>query len=178
MRHWELDSQGQPTQRIVETRRHAEFITPVPKPRKYKAAAKQQVIVFDEGKGLSTQAQQYDPTPIINELRHYVDQWREPKNPSDWHVTPETACLLQHWRQHKFSSIRPFFCQVEAAEIAIWLMEVAPTIAAGKKFLEHLDNANNDDNPGLARVALKLATGAGKTTVIIVRNMRMRLEIE
>ena len=166
MRHWELDSQGQPTQKIIESRRLAEFITPVPKPRKQKSAAKQQAIVFDEGKGLSTQAQQYDPTPIINELRHYVDQWRELKNPSDWHVTPETARLLQHWRHHQFSSIRPFFCQVEAAEVAIWLMEVAPTIAAGRKFLEHLDNANNDANPGLSRLALKLATGAGKTTVM------------
>lgn len=45
-------------------------------------------------------------------------------------------------------------------------MEVAPALAAGKKFLTHLDNANNDANPGLARLALKLATGAGKTTVM------------
>jgi type III restriction enzyme len=51
-------------------------------------------------------------------------------------------------------------------EVAIWLMEVAPTTAAGRKFLVHLDNANNDANPGLARLALKLATGAGKTTVM------------
>jgi hypothetical protein len=36
---------------------------------------------------------------------------------------------------------------------------------AGSKFLEHLANANNDANPGLPRLALKLATGAGKTTV-------------
>jgi type III restriction enzyme len=31
-RHWELDGQGQPTQQIVEPRRRAEFITPIPKP--------------------------------------------------------------------------------------------------------------------------------------------------
>ena len=37
-RHWELDPQGQPTQRILETRRRAEFITPIPKPRKRKPA--------------------------------------------------------------------------------------------------------------------------------------------
>jgi len=165
-RHWELDGQGQPTQRIIENRRRVELITPIPKPRKRKGAARQQEIVFDEGKGLSTQAQQYDPTPIINELRGHVDQWRTLQNPSDWLVTPETTRLLQHWRYHKFSSIRPFFCQVEAAEVAIWLMEVAPKIAAGRQFLEHLANANNDANPGLARLALKLATGAGKTTVM------------
>jgi type III restriction enzyme len=34
--HWELDVQGQPTQRIIEGRRRAEFITPIPKPRKRK----------------------------------------------------------------------------------------------------------------------------------------------
>jgi len=74
-RHWELDKQGQPTQNIIERRRFAEFITPIPKPKKRKSAA-QQDIVFDEGLGLSTAKQQYDPTPIINELRTYVDQWR------------------------------------------------------------------------------------------------------
>ena len=41
-------------------------------------------------------------------------------------MTPETIRLLMHWRSHKFSSVRPFFCQVEAAETAIWLTEVAP----------------------------------------------------
>ena len=56
-RYWELDDQGQPTQRIIESRRSAEFITPIPKPRKRKSAAEQQQIVFDEGKGLSTEKQ-------------------------------------------------------------------------------------------------------------------------
>ncbi len=166
-RHWELDSQGQPTQRIIESRRRAEFITPIPKPRKRKSSADQQQMVFDEGKGLSTEQQQYDPTPIINELRHYVDQWRRLPNPADWQVTPETARLLQHWRHHQFNDIRPFFCQIEAVETAIWLTEVAPELGGrGRRFLEHLANANNDANPELMRLALKLATGAGKTTVM------------
>ena len=61
----------------------------------------------------------------------------------------------------------PFFCQLEAAETAIWLTEVAPKIGkAGKLFLEHLADANNNANPELSRLALKLATGAGKTTVM------------
>ncbi len=29
IRHWELDEVGQPTQKIIETRRRAEFITPI-----------------------------------------------------------------------------------------------------------------------------------------------------
>ena len=163
--HWELDNTGLPTGQIIEKRRGAEFITPIPKPKKQRAG--QRNIVFDEGKGLSTEAQQYDPTPVINELRQRVDSWRALPNPSDWLVTPETTRLLQHWRHHKFSGIRPFFCQVEAIETLIWLTEVAPKLGKeGQRFLTHLDGANQQANPGLPRLALKLATGSGKTTVM------------
>src|SRR3989449_1334928 len=166
-RHWELDHQGQPTQEIIETRRRAEFITPIPKPRKRKSGNTQQQIIFDEGKGLSTETQAYDPTSIINEVRQRLGLWRTLPSPFDWQVTPETARLLQHWRSHKFNSIRPFFCQVEAVETVIWLSEVAPQSGkSGKALLEHLANANNDANPELMRLALKLATGTGKTTVM------------
>ena len=165
--HWELDQSGQPTQQILEKRRPAQFITPIPKPRKRKGtSAQQQQLVFDEGKGLSSATQAYDPTPIINELRQRVDRWREIPNLSDWGVTPETARLLDHWRHHDFTGFRPFFCQIEAVETAIWLTEVAPNTKEGKRFLEHLANANHDANPDLSRLALKLATGAGKTTVM------------
>jgi type III restriction enzyme len=37
VRHWELDEAGQPAQKIIETRRSAKFITPIPKPKKHKA---------------------------------------------------------------------------------------------------------------------------------------------
>jgi type III restriction enzyme len=166
VKHWELDPSGQPTQQIIEKRRRADFITPIPKPKKRKVSSKQEEIVFDEGKGLSTKEQQYDPTSIINEVRQSVDSWRALPKPSQWQVSPETARLLQHWRHHPFSSIRPFFCQVEAAETAIWLIEVAPQSTSGKRLLTHLARANQDANPELMRLALKLATGAGKTTVM------------
>ncbi len=164
--HWELDEEGQPTQRQIAERRKAKFITPIPKPKKRKSSDAQDEMVFDEGKGISTKEQQYDPTSIINEVRGYVDTWRNLPSPNQWQVTPETARLLQHWRHHKFSEVRPFFCQIEAAETAIWLTEVAPHSAAGKRFIEHLARANADANPELIRLALKLATGAGKTTVM------------
>ncbi|MEQ8790068.1 MAG: DEAD/DEAH box helicase family protein [Pirellulaceae bacterium] len=165
-RHWELDGQGQPTQQIKEVRRRAEFITPIPKPKKRKKSSQQKELVFDEGAGLSTQEQQYDPTSIINEVRGQVDRWRALSNPSEWQVTPETARMLQHWRHHEFSGVRPFFCQVEAIETAIWLTEVAPNSKTGKRLLSHLASANRDANPEISRLALKLATGAGKTTVM------------
>ena len=166
-RHWELDEDGQPTYQVLEQRRSAQFITPIPSPKKRKRkSAAQRDIVFDEGKGLSTEAQQYDPTPVINELRVHVDRWRDLQDSNQWRVTPETVRLLQHWRHHQFSSFRPFFCQVEAVETAIWLTEVAPQIGKGGwRFLDHLE-ASNELNSGLSRLALKLATGAGKTTVM------------
>ena len=49
----------------------------------------------------------------------------------------------------------------------IWLTQMAPDLGReGRTFLEHLANANQDANPELTRLALKLATGAGKTTVM------------
>ena len=160
-RHWETDESGQPTQRIIESRRSVSFITPIPKPKKQRLQ-QQLSLTLDEGKGLSTEDQRYDATSAINEVRNHVDAWRKLQNPSQWQVTPETARLLQHWRNHKFSGIRPFFCQVEAVETAIWLTEVVPHLPYGKKFAQHLSNCN----PDLVRLALKLATGAGKTTVM------------
>ena len=165
-RHWELDDDGQPTQQINETRRSAKFITPIPKPKKRKGAARQEGFVFENEAGLSTKEQQYDPTTIINEVRRHVDFWRSLPNSNQWKVTPETARLLQHWRHHKFSGVRPFFCQVEAVETAIWLTEVAPQFKDHKHILDHLAAANQNANPELMRLALKLATGAGKTTVM------------
>ena len=88
-----------------------------------------------------------------------------------WRVTPETARLLRHRRGHAFGDIRLFFCQVEAVEALIWLTEVAPKAGkAAREHLGHLEEANSrataDESCVLNRVALKLATGAGKTTVM------------
>lgn len=118
-RHWELDEHGQPTQRILDGRRPVQLLTPIPKPKQQRGPRQQQRMIFDEGLGLSTEEQEYDPTPIINELRHHVDRWREIKEPNAWRVTPTTARLLQHWRHYDFPGIRPFFCQIEAVETVI-----------------------------------------------------------
>jgi type III restriction enzyme len=165
-RHWELDDDGQPTQQIKDERRRAEFITPIPKPKKRRRDADQGELNLDTAQGLSDTSQEYDPTPIINQVRNLVDAWRRFPSPSQWGVTPETARLLQHWRHHNFQDTRPFFCQLEAVETAIWLTEVAPHTKDGKFLLSHLSRANDEANPGLNRLALKLATGAGKTTVM------------
>lgn len=164
--HWELDKDGQPTNVIVSSRRRSELITPVPKPKK-RRRKDQEEMVLGGADDLSTAEQEYNPTPIINEIRQHVDTWRNLPNPEQWQVTPETARLLKHWRHHPFQGIRPFFCQVEAVETIIWLTEVAPKLGARyEKFWRHIEGANEQANPELLRLALKLATGAGKTTVM------------
>ncbi|MEO9960744.1 MAG: DEAD/DEAH box helicase family protein [Nisaea sp.] len=167
--HWELDEEGQPTNVLLSTRRPSKLITPVPKPKKTKGKSKSQQgdLGLGDAEGISTEDQEYNPTPIINEIRSYVEGWRQLPNPNQWQVTPETARLLQHWRSHEFQGVRPFFCQVEAVETIIWLTEVAPKLGKRtRKFQAHLDGANAMSNPDLFRMAMKMATGSGKTTVM------------
>ena len=163
--HWELDEEGQPTNKRVESRRPSKFLTPIPKPKKRRKAQDdmQQALPLFDTEGISDELQAYDLSLFINSVREKVNAWRNLPDPADWKVTPETVRLLQHWRHHQFQSLRPFFCQVEAAETAIWLAEVAPK---GRSFLSHIASVNEEANPELIRTALKLATGAGKTTVM------------
>ena len=163
-RHWELDPAGQPTGQIVNERRGASFLTPIPTAK----GQAQKALGFDEtASALETEGQQYELMALINGLRRRVEEWGQIPEPAKWRVTPETARLLKHWRSHRFADIQPFFCQIEATEAIIWLTEVAPKLGReGRSFLEQLQRANDEANPGLSRLALKLATGAGKTTVM------------
>jgi type III restriction enzyme len=170
-KHWELDEDGQPTQSINDTRRPSSLITPVPRAKTRRRRSNQNNdqmdIILDTGDDLSTTEQEYNISGYINEIRELVDQWRRLPNERDWQVTAETAQLLRYWRSHEFETIRPFFCQVEAVETAIWLAEVAPKMgqrSAG--ILKRLAVANEQANPEIFRIAFKLATGAGKTTVM------------
>ncbi|MGY2882745.1 BPTD_3080 family restriction endonuclease [Thermostichus sp. OS-CIW-28] len=166
-RHWELDKDGQPTGTTISQRRRADFATPIPKPKKRGKAEQKSLALFDPEE-ISDEHQEYELSQFINSIRQKVMDWRALSNPRDWRVTPETSRLLQHWRNpENFPGIRPFFCQIEAVETAVWLAEVAPKLGKeGQSFLEHLADANEAANPGLLRICLKLATGAGKTTVM------------
>ena len=157
-KHWKLDSTGQPTQQLENSRRKAEFVTPIPRARRKGAAQEPEL-------ALESPEQKYDIYGNINKVRAAVDEWRKRPEPL-WNVTPETARLLKHWRGHEFSRMRPFFCQIEAVETIIWLTEAAAQTDSGKRILKELENASREANPLLLRTALKLATGAGKTTVM------------
>lgn len=178
-RHWDLDGDGRPTDKVLETRRRSALWTVLPG-ASAKSDRTQERMVFD-GDGLSTEATEFNPSPIVNDLRRELHVWRRLPNPAQWKVTPLTQRLLQHWRASqadKSQTIRPFFCQLEAVEAAIWLAEVAPQMGRrGRRFLDWIATANNfalqpdgavpsTAAPDLMRIAFKLATGAGKTTVM------------
>ena len=111
----------------------------MPKPQRRRRSSGQAELGLGFGDGLSTAEQEYNPTPIINEIRGYVSAWPNLPNPNQWQVTPETARPIDHWRHHRFEKFQPFFCQIEAVETAIWLAEGASDrAAAGAKIWTHI----------------------------------------
>jgi type III restriction enzyme len=154
--HHPLDKNGQPLEGEPKRgRRPSRFIVPVPASRK-KASADQ----------ASLDLETYTENALINEIRGYLESWRALRNAADWGVTGATQRLLEHWRHHEFAGPRPFFCQLEAVETIIWLTEIAPRRAASKGLLDQIAKSNEEANPALFRLAMKMATGSGKTTVM------------
>jgi len=154
-RHWELDADGQPTNKIIESRRRSAFITPVPKPRKRRRTADeaQSEMLFRDQAGISTPQQQYDPNTIINEIRGYVDQWRKLPNPDQWQVTPETARLLQHWRTYPFQGRR--VGAQHAAPLTLFRQHPQQTRSSKRK-----DVPTGESNPRITRICANGGPGS------------------
>ncbi|MEO8292607.1 MAG: DEAD/DEAH box helicase family protein [Actinomycetota bacterium] len=149
--HFVFDQEGI-TDQIAGTRRPSSFFIPIPPPKK-------------RGKQLALQeswtSERVRENDFINQVRGEVQAWRTGGYTG---ITPTTRELLDHWQRDDCER-RLFFCQIEAAETAIFLTEVAPH--AGRQWIANtLKAANANHNPGLNRVALKMATGAGKTVVM------------
>ncbi len=136
---------------LVPSRRPSEFFVPVAKPKK---ASAQLALQFGGG----TRQQ---PNEIVNEVRQAVGRWRLQGYP---HTTATTKELLAHWRADDRER-RLFFCQVEAAETAIYLAEAAEKLG-DTKALNVIRAENARLNAGLPRMAFKMATGSGKTVVM------------
>ena len=94
--------------------------------------------------------------PLVNRIRPRVKAWREAGYPG---VTGITKRLLAHWTDpEEFETRRFFFCQLEAVETLIWLVE-AP--AADKVGIDI-----PSDGGTFQRLCAKMATGSGKTIVM------------
>jgi type III restriction enzyme len=154
--HWALDEKGMPTGHAVQERRASAYVVPIPQTKR---TAGQTEFAYDVEGRAATKA-----NALVNNIRTQIDAWRT-LDASQSGVTYETARLLAHWRET--ARDRPlFFCQVEAAETVIWLTEVAPKNPGFKRFADQAAAFSEAANPGLFRLAMKLATGAGKTTVM------------
>ena len=94
--------------------------------------------------------------PLVNEIRKKVAIWRRAGRPG---ITSTTRQLLDYWTsEEEFEHRRFFFCQIEAIETLIWLLEVADTEGADIKI--------PSDGGSFQRICAKMATGTGKTIVM------------
>jgi type III restriction enzyme len=151
--HFELGPNG-PTGEVKVGRRPSESFIPVPAPKKGRKSNGQQQIDTD------LTGERREKNSLINDIRSEVDLWRARGYPG---VTPITRKLLLHWADPEREN-RVLFCQREAAETAIFLAEAAGR--HGADFRTRVDQANAEHNDKLPRVALKMATGSGKTVVM------------
>lgn len=152
-RHFELGLHG-PTGRILDGRRPSESFIPVPATKKNKSV--QESFDFD------STGERREVNTLINDIRREVERWRG----MNWNgVTPYTRKLLSHWSPGPHREDPVFFCQREAVETAIFLAEVAGRHGTSD-FRRRLEPENAVHNDGLPRVALKMATGSGKTVVM------------
>jgi type III restriction enzyme len=151
-RHFKFDNEGI-TSEIVPGRRPSQYFVPVPRPRK-----RGQQIELDFAEFTADKIRKND---FVNQVRDRVDIWRKRDYP---HVTPTTRRLLEHWSNPERDN-PILFAQREAAETAIYLAEAAQK--AGDAWIRNqLNDTNAACNLGLQRVALKMATGSGKTVVM------------
>ncbi len=156
-RHFEIGSHG-PTGVVKDGRRPSESFIPIPPSKKgvrTKDGAVQEVLDFDITR------ERRERNSLINDLRRDVERWRQFGYER---VTPTTRTLLTYWADPDREN-RVLFCQREAAETAIFLAEVAGRHGY-TDWRRRLAEANEEHNSGLPRVALKMATGSGKTVVM------------
>ncbi|MGI8679845.1 MAG: BPTD_3080 family restriction endonuclease [Jatrophihabitans sp.] len=153
-RHFEIGPHG-PTGVIKDGRRPSESFIPIAASRKGRDGAVQTALDFD------VTGERRERNELVNELRRDVAKWRA----ADYdRATAISKKLLRHWADETREN-RVLFCQREAAETAIFLAEVAGRHGYAD-WRRRLDEPNAEHNSGLPRVALKMATGAGKTVVM------------
>jgi type III restriction enzyme len=155
-RYFRFDDDGI-TGDIIEGRRPSSFFIPVPSVKKWGKKQHQEQLAFDTEWTHDRILQ----NEKINQIRERVSLWRQG---GYVHVTRTTRRLLDYWRNPDRER-RLFFCQLEAAETAVYVTEVARKV--GDQWVENwLAEVNHDANPLLNRTAFKMATGSGKTVLM------------
>lgn len=105
------------------------------------------------------------PMPLVNLVRERVAHWRADGYPG---ATRTTLELLNYWRRDGRRH-RLFFAQLEAAETVIFLTEARRDYLQGIEVPSDEPSERLKDEQGykaFRRLACKMATGSGKTTVM------------
>jgi type III restriction enzyme len=141
------------TNEVISGRRLSSYFIPIAATKKSKSGQQ----MFDT----EWTRDRIEENRFINNVRSKVRAWRK----GGYHgVTPVTLQLLRYWNNPEREK-KLFFCQIEALETIIYITEVAKTF--GDTWIQNdLDHANSLANPGLDRMAMKMATGSGKTVVM------------
>ena len=154
-----------PTGEILEGRRPSESFIPVAPVRKRgrkRAKDGPTATAYDGDQlALALYEEQVQKNTLINGLRYDVEIWRASGYKG---ATATSLKLLRHWADPDRDN-RILFAQREAAETAIFLAEVSGRHGFKDRRPE-LGELNSEHNLGLPRIALKMATGSGKTVVM------------
>lgn len=101
-----------------------------------------------------------EPYATVNEIRGYVSEWRD-----GGFKGTRAQKLLARWEDEAndpHGDTRAYFCQREAVETIMWLLRDYQDESL-RKIRGRLREVNATWNEGLNRLAVKMATGAGKT---------------
>ena len=151
-RHWKFDDEGI-TDEVVDGRRRSEYFMPIPASKR--RGGSQAEFEFDEW----TQ-DRVEENAFTNQVREAASRWRKLGWPES---TATTRRLLEYWTAEKGETL---LLSDRALETLIFLTEAANKQSGGNYFENELRRFNEDANPGLCRVASKMATGTGKTVVM------------
>jgi type III restriction enzyme len=152
--HFKSDDKGL-TEEILNYRRPSSFTIPIPRA---KGKYKQLELNLAEG-AYGNELQKENE--FANKIRERIKTWRSQGYPG---LTRVSKDLLTFWTNES-RGFKLFFCQIEALETLMFLNEVAEK--SGESWIiNEVKKANNEANPGLYRLAFKMATGSGKTVVM------------
>src|SRR2546422_9103546 len=80
-------------------------------------------IVASEASGTFDDPGVFIPLELVNRIRERIDSWREAGYRwGDNDITSITRQLLEYWKDSQRET-KLFFCQIEAIETLIWLIE-------------------------------------------------------
>ncbi|NMM97588.1 type III restriction-modification system, res subunit [Bifidobacterium sp. DSM 109959] len=134
--HWEYDSVEQGFKRVPGRRRAA-------------------YLIASQGDDSSRGEGQLVPLDLVNLIRPRVKAWREAGYPGSTAVTRK---LIEWWRAPDARDYPFFFCELDAIETLIWLVEAPDPEKVGVNI--------PSDGSLFRRLCTKLCTGGGKTIVM------------